>query len=187
MTETFDGSPAAQTMDSCEDDEPDQRLTFDVVTESGDWRLFEPVADHLQKISAIVTRHLELPEPRCEVCLALCSDDAVHQLNLRYRGKDSATNVLSFPSSGVGAEQADQLFLGDLAIADETLRREAEASDTPLASHFTHIVLHGVLHLLGYDHLEDVEAEEMESLEVAILSELGISDPYGRVEVLQSE
>ncbi len=190
MTATFDGSLAAPTTESCEDDEPDQRLIFDVVPESGDWKAFEPVASHLQLIADAVVHHVELPSEHCQVCLALCSDDAVRELNSRYRGKDSATNVLSFPNpapsppinqdanSLEGNRKAARHLLGDLAVADETLRREAYASGTPLAAHFKHLVIHGVLHLLGYDHEHDEDAEEMESLEVAILADLGIENPY---------
>lgn len=186
MTESSDGTSPTPLAGSAEDEEPDQRLTFDVVTESGDWRLFEPIANHLQDISKRLVQHLVLPGPDCRVCLALCSDDAVRSLNAQFRGKDYPTNVLSFPSAMAADRHSDQYFLGDLAIADATLRREAEVANTPLVEHFTHIVLHGVLHLLGFDHLNEREAENMEQLEVAILADLGIPDPYAEAELIQA-
>ncbi len=186
MTDSSDGSSATTLLVDRDDEEPDQCLTFDVVTESGDWRLFEPIADHLQNVSRVIERHLELPAKQCEVCLALCSDDKVRQLNAQYRGKDSATNILSFPGPGLVPEQPRPYPLGDLAVADQTLLSEADDSGTPLAAHFTHILLHGVLHLLGFDHLEEQAAKEMEELEIMMLAELGIPDPYAGAELLQA-
>ncbi|MEM8972723.1 MAG: rRNA maturation RNase YbeY [Pseudomonadota bacterium] len=186
MTDSSDGSSATTVSVGRDEEEPDQCLTFDVVTESGNWRLFEPIADHLQKVSGVIERHLELPATHCEVCLALCSDDKVRELNAQYRGKDSATNILSFPSAPLIAEQSGPHLLGDLAVADQTLLNEAAANETPLAAHFTHILLHGVLHLLGFDHLEEQSAKEMEELEIAMLAELDIPDPYAGAELLQA-
>ena len=185
MTDSSDGSTANQVMVSQEDDEPDQRLTFDVVTQSGDWQAFEPIASHLQNISNGLVGHLRLPAADCQVCLALCSDDAIQAMNAQYRGKDYATNVLSFPTSGSLPSDGGELFLGDLAIADQVLHSEAAAMNISPAAHFTHIVLHGVLHLLGFDHIEDHEALEMEALEAEILAELGIADPYAEAELEQ--
>jgi probable rRNA maturation factor len=107
------------------------------------------------------------------VALLLTSDLAVQALNARFREQDKPTNVLSFP-----APTNPERFLGDVALAYETCAREAAEQGKPLGHHLQHLAAHGVLHLLGYDHMTDAEAEEMEGLERAILAGLGIADPY---------
>jgi probable rRNA maturation factor len=115
--------------------------------------------------------------PRAEVSLLLTGDAQMRGINREWRGQDKPTNVLSFPA--VPPEKlARAPFLGDIAVAFETTAREAVADGKPLADHFTHLVVHGFLHLLGYDHETDAEAEAMEGLEVRILASLGIDDPY---------
>jgi probable rRNA maturation factor len=118
-----------------------------------------------------------------EATIALSCDAAVQRLNRTYRGKDKPTNVLSFPApampvllSPVGADEMHAL--GDIILAFETVQREADEQDIPVAHHMQHLVVHGVLHLLGYDHETDVEAQIMEGLETEILGRLGIADPY---------
>ena len=119
-----------------------------------------------------------------EVSLLLADDTEIRALNDRWRGQDKPTNVLSFP-----AAPADRLVaapaLGDIALAFETLAREAEASGVPLADHYRHLVTHGFLHLIGYDHQTDEEAERMEALEKRILARLGVADPYADGAVLE--
>lgn len=122
---------------------------------------------------------------RAEVCVALSDDASVRELNRQYRGKDTPTNVLSFPApeatlaASAAQTQTPQTHnLGDLVLAYETLAREAREQGVPLAHHLQHLVVHGLLHLLGFDHETDREAEEMEALEVEILAGLGISNPY---------
>ena len=107
------------------------------------------------------------------LAVLLTDDAAVRELNRRWRGKDAATNVLSFPAAATAAP-----WLGDVALAYETCAREAAEQGKPLGAHVTHLVAHGVLHLLGWDHQTDAEAEEMESLERQILARLGVADPY---------
>jgi probable rRNA maturation factor len=101
----------------------------------------------------------------------------VRALNRRWRGRDSATNVLSFPSGETGAG-GRAVLLGDVVLAYETVAREAAAQGKTLADHLAHLVAHGVLHLLGFDHAEDAEARRMESLERRVLARLGVADPY---------
>ena len=108
-----------------------------------------------------------------EVSIVPASDAVIRRLNRTYRGQDKPTNVLSFPA---GPEALPPL--GDVVIALGTLRREARSENKALAAHFTHLVVHGVLHLLGYDHLRDRPAAHMERLESAIMARLGYPDPY---------
>ena len=113
----------------------------------------------------------------------LTDDAAVRALNAQWRGKDRPTNVLSFPAATpdeIARARAGgpPLLLGDVVLALETCRREAAEQGKPLADHVAHLVVHGVLHLLGHDHEDDAEADRMERLETAILAELGIADPY---------
>ncbi len=113
------------------------------------------------------------------VSLCLADDAALRALNLRWRGVDKPTNVLSFPSAPPG-RPGDTTALGDIALAYETLAREAEDLGVPLADHYRHLLAHGFLHLVGYDHETDREAERMEALETRILARLGVADPYAR-------
>lgn len=111
-----------------------------------------------------------------ELSIVLTDDAGQRQLNREWRGIDKPTNVLSFPQLAPHAP----LFglLGDIILAHETLLREAAELDIGFTEHFTHLVVHGFLHILGYDHLEDEEALVMERLETQILDVLGIADPY---------
>lgn len=107
------------------------------------------------------------------IVVLLADDAAIHELNQQFRDKDQATNVLSFP-----AAENPEHHLGDVALAFETCLREAKDQSKPLAHHLQHLVTHGVLHLLGYDHITDAEADQMEGLERIVLAGLGIPDPY---------
>ena len=109
----------------------------------------------------------------CEITLLCADDEYLMALNTSYRGKAEPTNVLSFSDS-----EPPSLSLGDIAIAYELSRGEAKALSIPFEAHVLHLIVHGVLHLLGHDHESSAEAKAMESLEVEILGRLGISDPY---------
>ena len=113
-----------------------------------------------------------------EVSIVLADDKTVHALNKQYRGIDKPTNVLSFPIEDTREEGGQPLLLGDVVLGFETVKREAELADKPLGHHVSHLIVHGVLHLLGYDHETDSDAAEMEPLETAILARLNIPDPY---------
>jgi len=106
-----------------------------------------------------------------EISVLLTTDSAIRKLNALYRGKDKPTNVLSFPAG-------DSLMLGDIAVAYGVTAREAKAEDKTLRAHLSHLVVHGVLHLLGYDHEDEKDALTMERRERKILADLGIADPY---------
>lgn len=113
-----------------------------------------------------------------DVSLCLADDAALRVLNLSWRGIDKPTNVLSFPAAA--GRPGGLTTLGDIALAYETLAREAEGLDVPLADHYRHLLVHGFLHLIGYDHETDADAERMEALETRILARLGVADPYAR-------
>ncbi|SDF75031.1 MULTISPECIES: rRNA maturation RNase YbeY [Thalassobaculum] len=120
-----------------------------------------------------------------EISLLLTDDAAQRALNRDHRGKDSATNVLSFPAGFM--PPAGPRPLGDISLALETVVREAAEQDKSVADHVSHLLVHGTLHLLGYDHGDDAEAEEMEALEREILAGLGIADPYAGGEPLPGD
>ena len=116
-----------------------------------------------------------------ELAVMLTDDDGIRTLNRNWRGIDKPTNVLSFPAlQPSGPRKADDAprMLGDIAIAYETTRKEADDEHKPFDHHLSHLAVHGFLHLIGYDHENDDDAEAMESLEREILAQLGIPDPY---------
>lgn len=127
-----------------------------------------------------------LANPRLIVSILFTSDAEVHTLNREWRDRDKPTNVLSFPMleraelAALGGD-GPPVMLGDIALAHATCAREAADKAVPLEHHAAHLIVHGLLHLAGHDHVEsDTQAEAMEALEVAILAKLAIPDPYGR-------
>ncbi|KWU00412.1 rRNA maturation RNase YbeY [Vibrio toranzoniae] len=115
-------------------------------------------------------------QENAELTVRIVDTKESHQLNHEYRGKDKPTNVLSFPFEAPPGIELD--LLGDLIICRQVVEKEAEEQNKPLLAHWAHMVVHGSLHLLGYDHIEDDEAEEMESLETEIMQAMGFEDPY---------
>ena len=115
-------------------------------------------------------------QPESEVTVRLVDEAESHELNMTYRGKDKPTNVLSFPFEAPPGIELP--LLGDLIICRQVVEQEAAEQQKALLAHWAHMVVHGSLHLLGYDHIEDDEAEEMESLETEIMLALGYPDPY---------
>ena len=122
--------------------------------------------------------------PHVEVAVRLTDDAEVHALNRDFRGKDKPTNVLSFPQvqhdllEGLANSDDGEILLGDIVLARETCVREAEEKGVSLAAHATHLIVHGTLYLVGYDHIDDHGAATMEALEVKALASLGIANPY---------
>jgi probable rRNA maturation factor len=154
-----------------------QGLTVDVLTESPQWDA-EPGAEMTVRRAIVQAAAVEgTADPAAEVSVLLCDDAVIAALNARWRGRDEPTNVLSFPAPPAG-DPAAPAHLGDIAIACETVVREARDQNLPVAQHLAHLAVHGFLHLLGYDHVTDDEAERMERLEREILASLGIPDPY---------
>ena len=142
---------------------------IEVVIEEPAWRTAEPKARALVKAAAAATLKAE-GRTSGTVAILLAADARLQALNLAFRGKDAATNVLSFPGAGE--------HLGDIALALGVCAREAAEQGKSLAHHLQHLTTHGVLHLLRYDHETDAEAEVMEAKERQILAGLGIADPY---------
>lgn len=117
----------------------------------------------------------------CEIVVRIVGEEESRDLNSRYRHKDSATNVLAFPANEAaipGLPAGPRPTLGDLAICGPVVEREALEQGKPVASHWGHLLVHGTLHLLGYDHQSKAEAAEMERLEVRIMADCGFGDPY---------
>ena len=162
----------------------------ETVIEDARWGAFglAPLSERGARATLV---RLGLPARGFQISLMGCDDARIASLNADFRGKPVPTNVLSWPSEERAAEFVgeapphpdpgpadDPESLGDIAIAWDTCAREAEAQGKPMADHVTHLIVHGVLHLLGYDHVEAEDAALMEGLEVEILASLGVSDPY---------
>lgn len=143
-----------------------------------DIRIEDPVWEaHLDNLPNIVETVFGGAATRTlkgSVDLLLTNDAEMHALNKTWRGKDKPTDVLSFPSD----EEGENPFLGDIALGFGVFSTDAEKMGKSLKAHFSHLLVHGYLHLLGYDHQNEEDAQEMESLEIQILADLGISDPY---------
>jgi len=160
-------------------------VAIEMAIEAGDWG---DAATLLAEVDRIIATALDIGRfevsGSAELSLVLTDDEHIRLLNRQWRGHDKATNVLSFPA-GDGGEPAvsddyadPPVLLGDIVIARETLEREAIAEDKSVADHFCHLLVHGFVHLMGYDHEDEAEAEEMEAIETEILAGLGVADPY---------
>jgi probable rRNA maturation factor len=145
---------------------------IDILIESPLWRAAPSAAAVLRRAIGEAADGAGAPAGAAALAIVLCDDAAMRKLNERWRGRAEPTNVLSFPAVPGAA------MLGDIAIAYETTAREAEADGKRFADHLAHLAVHGFLHLLGYDHQSDEEADAMERLERVILARLGIADPY---------
>jgi probable rRNA maturation factor len=197
MTPPGDTSPSPSAVDPApEDPEPLSRLELTILAKAGDWSAFADREAAIRTAAEALAAH-----PRCEralgaeACVVLADDPLVQSLNRSYRGKDAPTNVLSFPfQDPLGGSRPDEddedsdadVFttdpgpreLGDVVLALETVAREAGEQGIAPVHHLQHLVVHGLLHLMGFDHETDAQAEIMEGLEVEILASLGIADPY---------
>jgi probable rRNA maturation factor len=153
-------------------------LTADIVITADCWQA-EPAAEDIVQ-RAIVAAAGTAPGQvdRAELAVMLTDDAGIRALNHDWRGIDKPTNVLSFPAVAAPHAGSQPRALGDIAIAYETTRREAEGENKPFGHHLSHLAVHGFLHLIGYDHETDADAETMEELERHILARLGIPDPY---------
>jgi probable rRNA maturation factor len=145
---------------------------IDISVEAGDWPSEEALLALCER--AVAAAAATVPTSRLagsELSVLFTDDAAIQKLNAAWRGKDAPTNVLSFP-------QPPGALLGDIVLAGETVRREAALAGKRFEEHIAHLILHGLFHLLGYDHEEDRQADEMEHLETAAMAEMGLADPY---------
>lgn len=158
---------------------------FDIAIESEGWPA-EPELHERVGVILAVPDLLALPQwpisgeamPPIEISFVFTDDSAIQQLNQQWRGQNKPTNVLSFMANEGLPQDRWSPLLGDVIIARETVAREAVEQSKPFDHHLTHLLVHGVLHLLGFDHLENDEAEAMENTERQVLAKLGIADPY---------
>jgi probable rRNA maturation factor len=153
-------------------------IEIDITVESGEWT---DGAEALAEAAVRAALAKTSPSPeQGEVSVVLADDAFVQKLNKEYRGKDAPTNVLSFHQFEPEELKAQRGYvaLGDIIVAYETVAREAAAQNKRFEDHLTHLFIHGTLHLLGYDHIDDDEAEVMEALEIKILAGMGIKNPY---------
>ena len=153
---------------------PKSKIDVDLVIEGGDWPDPDELETLIQVAAAEVAAERRFELGKASVAIALANDDQVAILNGQFLAKSKPTNVLSFPR-GPGAPEG---FLGDIVLAFETVAREADEQDVSLEQHVQHLIVHGLLHLLGLDHEIAGDAELMESLEIQILARLGIANPY---------
>lgn len=140
----------------------------------------EPAWSAVDDVKATIGRAVAavLPGDDRSLDVVLTNDAEMRSINREWRGKDKPTNVLSFPSAPQPVPDGEVAHLGDLVLAWETVAQEAQAAGKSPADHVTHLVVHGTLHLLGFDHEDEAEAEVMEAKETAILASLGLADPY---------
>ncbi|MGJ5095144.1 rRNA maturation RNase YbeY [Bradyrhizobium oligotrophicum] len=155
--------------------------TTEVIVAADCWQDQPDAEDVIHRAIAAAAETVDADVGDAEIAVMLTDDDGIRTLNSNWRGIDKPTNVLSFPAlqpTGPRGDDDAPRMLGDIAIAYETLRREADEEQKPFDHHLSHLTVHGFLHLIGYDHETDDEAEEMEALEREILAHLGIPDPY---------
>ncbi|HEV2502965.1 MAG TPA: rRNA maturation RNase YbeY [Mesorhizobium sp.] len=156
---------------------PDLPLDIDLVVEAGTWPSETELLGLVERAAAAAFAELRLAGTS-ELSIVFTDDAAIQALNAEWRGKDKPTNVLSFPAFPPAKGGRLPPMLGDIVLAAETVSREATEENKPVENHVSHLVVHGLLHLLGYDHETDDEAEEMEAVERAALARLAIPDPY---------
>ena len=155
---------------------------FDLAIEAGAWPDERVVLGWFEQAIGSVLRLVDIPLNQGEISIVLTDDDTMQAINREHRGKDAPTNVLSFPAMAPDALArltGDRPFLlGDLVFAASTIDREARKANISFADHMAHLIVHGFLHLLGYDHEIDANANAMEALEIAALDRLKIANPY---------
>ena len=156
-------------------------ILIETILEASGWDAVIPNPAALVEIAARAALGTAYTGPAAEVSVVLADDAAVQILNRDYRGQDKPTNVLSFPLGDDPAEAVAQgraVMLGDVILALETVMREARDQGKTINDHLTHLIVHGILHILGYDHMVEVDALAMEALESNILAGLGVGNPY---------
>lgn len=158
----------------------DPEIDVDILVDDERWNALA-LDDIAARIVTALRAELGEQTPAGEISALFADDAELQRLNNSFRSQDKPTNVLSFPAGDMGLPDGVPRPLGDLALAFGVMEREANAKGWPLADHTAHLMIHGVLHLIGYDHIIETEAEEMEALERRILARMGISDPYAAI------
>ncbi|KAA6205255.1 MAG: rRNA maturation RNase YbeY [Candidatus Tokpelaia sp.] len=157
------------------------KITIDMSIEAGNWGEARPLRRLAEQVVAALFALPYLRGSTGELSLVFTDNAHIRAVNAQWRQQDKATNVLSFPAFPIKAGEKPQIMLGDVILAYETVKAEAELENKPLNNHISHLLLHGCLHLLGYDHETAEEAAIMENLERKILADLAIDDPYAEV------
>lgn len=176
--------PSPSTVRAAEAEAPAEpepaHLQLSISVEGGDWSSIAGLEAAIRSAASALVRHPGARGARRhEASIVLGNDALLRRLNATYRGKDVPTNVLSFPfRPRASADQEEDRYLGDVVLAAETVAREAAEGRLEPIHHVQHLVVHGLLHLLGYDHVTEPQAAEMERLETEILTGLGLKDPY---------
>lgn len=155
-------------------------MTVAIAVEDEAWNAIPEIAHLTRSTIAATFGATGVAEADFDTSIVFSDDAAMAALNGKWRGKPHATNVLSFPAEAMPLPAGEAKPLGDIILASGVVAREAAGQGKSLPDHTTHLIIHGLLHLLGYDHEDDGEAREMEGLETEILKGLGISDPYER-------
>jgi probable rRNA maturation factor len=153
-------------------------IGIDILIEAGDWPAEGALEELARRAIAVAFAEADIGQAQTELSLVFTDDAHIRSLNASWRNKDKATNVLSFPAFPVKLGSPLPPMLGDIILASETIADEAVLEGKLFEHHLTHLIIHGLLHLLGYDHETDAEAEEMEAAERRALARLAISDPY---------
>lgn len=153
-------------------------IQIDVAVNYGEWSDPDKVAGWAESAAKQVFNALNLPQVESELSIVLTNDEHISKLNALWRSADKPTNVLSFPAFDIEKGQPPGPMLGDIVLSHETIKRESELEHKTFKDHVTHLIVHGLLHLVGYDHESDHDANVMERLETDILGAMGISDPY---------
>ena len=151
---------------------------YDMAINAEGWQDEETLRRLVDSVLQATLQELGFNNIDSELSLVFTNDADIREINAKWRHIDKPTNVLSFPAFALQPGQEPGEILGDIVIARETVEREAAEEDKSFDDHLSHLVVHGLLHLMGYDHQNDEEAEQMETLERKILASLGISDPY---------
>ena len=153
-------------------------VRYDVAINADGWQSEHSLRMLVDRVLEATLHALEFDDVDSELSLVFTDDANIRTINAKWRHIDKATNVLSFPAFPIQPGQRPGPILGDIVIARETVQRESQEENKSFDDHLSHLIVHGLLHLTGYDHQNDEEAKQMESLERKILASLGISDPY---------
>lgn len=164
------------------------KFTIEIAQDNDDWDLYDEINPQLfeQILNKVIETYPNFSKVKdIELSILLSNDNRIKKLNQEFRNESSTTNVLSFPDIDIDFRQIlefepnlDYMYLGDIAFAFETIAKEAQERTISFLSHFKHLLVHSILHLLGYDHKDDIETEIMQNIEIKILQKLSVPSPY---------